>query len=134
MQYEIRTRSQKTQDLINAILPSMIKQLGLTRSRKFLLIDVSKACGDAHGSTTPLPGLDSYVIVLKPRKWQDMGVTLAHEMVHVKQMAKGILRTDDGKRWWRGRLVSKRVKYLDQPWELDAFAQQEIIFRRSLES
>ena len=133
MQYEILTRSQKTRNLIDSIMPSMIRQLGLTNSRKFVLIEVSRACGNVQGATTPLPGLNSYVIVLKPCRWEEMGTTLAHEMVHVRQLAKGILRTEDGKRWWRGKLYSKRTKYMDQPWELDAFAQQEIIFRRALE-
>ncbi len=133
MQYEIRTRSERTRQFIDSIMPSMIRQLGLTHSRKFVLVEVSNACGEAHGSTTPLPGLDSYVIVIKPRRWEDMGVTLAHEMVHVRQLAKGILRAENGKKWWKGQLYSRRVKYLDQPWELDALAQQDIVFRRALE-
>lgn len=133
MQYEIQTRSANTKKFIDSVMPSMIRQLGLTNSRKFVLIEVSNACGDAVGSTTPLPGLDSYVIVLKPRRWEDMGVTLAHEMVHVRQMAKGILQMDNGRRYWQGRLYNKKTKYLDQPWELDALARQDIVFRRALE-
>jgi hypothetical protein len=134
MQYEIRTTSTKTKQFIDSIMPSMIEQLGLTNSQKFVLIEISNACDDNLGYTTPLPGLNSYVVVLKRRKWQDMGVTLAHEMVHVRQLAKGILRAEGGKRYWRGRLYNKRTKYLDQPWELDALSQQDIVFRRALEA
>ena len=134
MQYEIRSSSAKTKEFINSVMPSMIKQLGLTKSQKFVLIEVSKNCGGNLGFTTPLPGLDSYVIVLSPRKLIDMGVTLAHEMVHVRQLAKGILRAEDGKRYWKGKLYSNRTKYLDQPWELDALARQDIVFRRALET
>lgn len=132
MEYIVRSRSQRTKKFIDSILPSMIRQLGLERSRKFLLIDICHLQGD-NGLTTPMPGLDSYVIALKPAKWQEMGVTLAHEMVHVRQLAKGILKAEGGNKWWRGKKYSKRTKYLDMPWELDAFAQQEIIFRRALE-
>lgn len=132
MEYIVKTRSKQTKKFIEAIMPSMIRQLGLENSRKFLLIDVCKLEGD-NGITTPMPGLDSYVIALKPAKWQELGVTLAHEMVHVRQLAKGILKAEGGNKWWRGKKYSKRTKYLDMPWELDAFAQQEIIFRRALE-
>ena len=58
--------------------------------------------------------------------------TLAHEMVHVRQLAKGLLRAKNGKKWWRGKLYSNRVKYTDMPWEQDALARQEIIFRRAI--
>ena len=132
MEYLVRTRSQKTRKFIDAVLPSMIRQLGLERSRKFVLIDICNLVED-NGLTTPMPDLDAYVIALKPAKWQDLGVTLAHEMVHVRQLAKGILKAEGGNKWWMGKKYTKRTKYLDSPWELDAFAQQEIIFRRALE-
>jgi hypothetical protein len=132
MEYIVKTRSKKTKRFIDSIMPSMIRQLGLENSRKFLLIDICRLDGD-NGITTPLNGLDTYVIALNPAKWQTLGITLAHEMVHVRQLAKGILKADGGHKWWRGKKYSKRTKYLDMPWELDAFAQQEIIFRRALE-
>jgi hypothetical protein len=62
-----------------------------------------------------------------------MGLTLAHEMIHVQQMARGILKTVKGINYWRGRKYSKKTKYLDMPWEIGAFSRQEIIFRRSIE-
>lgn len=132
MEYLVKTRSKRTRKFIESVLPSMIRQLGLENSRKFLLVDVCRLDGD-KGVTTPMPGLDSYVVALNPARWEEMGVTLAHEMVHVKQLARGILRAENGNKWWRGKKYSRRTKYLDMPWELDAFAQQEIIFRRALE-
>jgi hypothetical protein len=132
MEFVVKTRSKKTAHFINSIMPNMIKQLGLANSRKFLLIEICKLKHD-KGLTTPLPGLDTYVIALSPAKWQDLGVTLAHEMVHVRQLAKGMLRVEGGNKWWMGKKYSKRTKYLDMPWELDAFSRQEILFRRALE-
>jgi hypothetical protein len=32
-----------------------------------------------------------------------------------------------------GRRYTKKTRYLDQPWEQDAFARQEIIVRRAIE-
>jgi predicted metal-dependent phosphotriesterase family hydrolase len=83
--------------------------------------------------TVPLNGLDSYVVVVKPMKLKDLGLTLAHEMVHVRQMSKGILQIVNGINYWCGKRYTKKTKYLEQPWELDAFARQEIIFRKAIE-
>jgi hypothetical protein len=117
-------------------MPNLIKQLKLERSQKYVLIEISHdAIGGANamGSTTNLPGLDSFVIALKPQRWQDLGSTLAHEMVHVKQFAKGQFVTKGDKQFWMGKRVTKRVKYLDQPWEVEAFSKQEILFRKAIE-
>jgi ABC-type uncharacterized transport system ATPase subunit len=132
MEFVVKTRSKKVAHFLNKIVPHMIDELGLTNSRKFLMIEVCKLKGD-KGLTTPLPGLDSIVVALSPAKWEEMGVTLAHEMVHVRQLCRGILRAEKGTRVWMGKKYSKRTKYLDMPWELDAFARQEIVFRKALE-
>ena len=63
---------------------------------------------------------------------KSIGITLAHEMVHVRQMAKGILKIKNGVNYWCGKRYTKRTKYLDQPWEQDAFARQEIVFRKAI--
>lgn len=48
--------------------------------------------------------------------------TLMHELVHVKQYAKGELgwnsRSDTTK--WQGQAVPRRMKYTDYPWEIEA--------------
>lgn len=124
--------SAKKVEFVRAIMPSIIRQLGLTRSRKTVLIRIANEC-EGMGMTVPLHGLDSYVVVVKPMKLKDLGITLTHEMVHVRQMAKGILQTINGVNYWRGKKYTKRTKYLDQPWEQDAFARQEIIFRKAIE-
>jgi hypothetical protein len=48
-------------------------------------------------------------------------------------MAKGILKVENGVSYWRGKKYSKKTKYLDMPWEQDAFSKQELIFRRAVE-
>jgi hypothetical protein len=62
-----------------------------------------------------------------------LGATLAHELTHVAQFAKGTLQlTPKGKRW-KGKFYGRRVPYLDQPWEIQAFSKQEIVMRRAIE-
>jgi len=123
----------KTRRFIEAVLPSMLTQLGLDSSRKFLMIKIDRELTD-HGTTVPMTGIDTVLVVLKPKRNRlELGVTLAHELVHVRQLAKGILKiTPQGKKW-RGKFYSRRTPYLDQPWEQEAFARQEIIFRRAID-
>lgn len=62
-------------------------------------------------------------------------LTLAHEMVHVKQIAKGTLKyfIENGEEVaiWRGKHVdTTKMLYVDRPWELEAYSKQEILVRR----
>jgi len=132
MEYHIEAGA-KTRRYIEAVLPSMLAQLGLNRSRKLLMIKVDPDI-EEMGTTVPLTGIDTMLVVLKPtRNWVDLGVTLAHELTHVAQFAKGILKPTAKGRLWKGKLYKANHPYLDQPWEIQAFARQEIIFRRAIE-
>jgi hypothetical protein len=132
MQYEV-TASPATKKYIEALLPSMLAQLGLTNSKKYLFIKVDKDIEHA-GSTIPLLGIDSILVAIKPtRNKVSLGITLAHELVHVAQFAKGILQPAPRGTKWAGKLYSRKTPYLDQPWEVQAFAKQEIIFRRAID-
>ena len=132
MQYHIEARG-KTKQYIEGLLPSMLSQLSLTRSRQFLHIIVDRDI-EHTGQTVPLSGIDTVLVVLKPtRNWVDLGVTLAHELTHVAQFAKGQLKPTAKGKLWKGRLYKNNHPYLDQPWEIQAFAKQEIVFRRAIE-
>ena len=132
MQYHIDAAA-RTRQYIAALLPSMLTQLKLTQSRTHLQIKVDKDI-EHKGQTIPLTGINTILVVIKPtRDRVQLGITLAHELAHVAQFAKGLLKcTPKGKRW-RGRYYGRSVAYLDQPWEQAAFARQEIIFRRAIE-
>ena len=132
MQFHIDAGA-KTKRYIEGLLPSMLSQLSLTRSRQFLHIIVDRDI-EHTGQTVPLSGIDTVLVVLKPtRNWVDLGVTLAHELTHVAQFAKGQLKPTAKGKLWKGRLYKNNHPYLDQPWEIQAFARQEIVFRRAIE-
>jgi hypothetical protein len=131
MNFIVQSRSKKTKKFFEAILPSMISQLNLTNSRKYLIVKTDKI--DSQGVTLPFYDIDTYLVVINSTKRiTDMGITLAHEMVHVRQMAKGKLKSVAKGNTWNGKLYTKKTEYLDQPWEQDAFAKQELIFRRAI--
>lgn len=134
MEYVIETKSKRVRTLFEAIVPRMIKELKLTRSRKTLLIKTSKMELDGQeGATAPLDMIDAYVVLIKPKNLKDMGITLAHEMIHVKQLAQGTLKQVNGVNYWKGKRYRKNHKYLNLPWEIEAFSKQELLFRRTLE-
>ena len=62
---------------------------------------------------------------------------LAHEMIHVKQYAKGEM-TDlisiDGKlcKWHGDRINYSNVDYFDQPWEIEAYGREVGLYNKFL--
>jgi len=52
--------------------------------------------------------------------------TLVHEFIHAHQHERGDLKISKQTRWWKGEVNTDR--YLDQPWEIEAFETQEIIY------
>lgn len=134
MQFAVQCRSKQTKEFIERIVPSLIKQLGLKRSRKLLFIKVTNCdLDDNDGLTSHVKHLGAIVILVKPQSLERLGVTLSHEMVHVKQIAKGMLKTIKGVNYWCGKKYTKRTKYLNQPWEIEAFSKQELLFRRAID-
>ena len=135
MEYAIEA-SPKRKKFLEAIMPSIVEQCGLTRSTAAVLIKVTKEIPDGYeGGAIPIHFLrNTYLIMIKPASLKDISLTLAHEMVHIRQMAKGmrVLNSKKG-HTWMGKKYSPKTPYLKQPWELDALAKQEIIMRRAIE-
>lgn len=125
--------SPRTKQYIAALLPSMLSQLKLDNSKKLLQILMDSEL-DGLGATVPLVELDTILVVLKPnRNKLAFGITLAHELTHVAQLAKGTLKSTPKGHKWKGKFYGRNVAYLQQPWEIQAFSQQELIFRRAID-
>ena len=123
----------KPKAFVESLLPSMLEQLKLTKNKKLLHIILDPDL-DELGTTIPLNGLDTYLVALKPtRDMLALGATLAHELTHVAQFAKGTLQVVPRGKLWKGKYYGRRTPYLDQPWEIQAFSKQEIIMRRAIE-
>lgn len=114
-------------------MPSLLRQLKLDTRRGSILVSLQADCADA-GVTVPMPGTGMYFVVLNPKPAiEALGVTLAHELVHVAQMSRGTLRgAARGATIWAGVRYPSSVPYLDRPWEIQAFAQQELLLRRAI--
>lgn len=53
-------------------------------------------------------------------------LTLAHEIIHVKQYLTGELSVDH--RYWRGKKI-KDVDYYSQPWEIEAHNLEQSVLK-----
>jgi hypothetical protein len=141
MEYAVEASNQKSQKFLNHLMPSMIEQLGLTNSRRAVLVKVTDDIPDGmEGATLNVELADCYLVLIRtPKRLSkiallNVATTLAHEMVHVRQLAKGMLKfLPNENKIWMGKRYSKKTHYLDQPWEIDAFARQEIVLRRAIE-
>lgn len=134
MDMTINCEDPKINKYVEMITTSILKQLKLESSKKHLMISVEETM-DETGLTIPY-GKDVIFVALNVNQTLfQLTVTLAHELVHVKQYAKGLLKPGiRGTIKWRGKSYPKKTPYLDRPWELQAFAQQEILTRRALET
>lgn len=141
MEYDVNADSPKVQKFLDSLMPSFIEQLGLVNSKRAVLVKVTKDLeDDFQGSTMNIEVADCMMVLIRspkrltPISLIEMATTLAHEMVHVKQLAKGQMKfLSNEARIWKGKRYSKKTKYLDMPWELDAFSKQEILLRRAIE-
>jgi hypothetical protein len=62
--------------------------------------------------------------------------TICHEMVHVKQYARGELYEGSrvSKHRWQGKWIQEDPDYWDQPWEIEAMGREAGLFIRWVES
>ena len=60
---------------------------------------------------------------------EDVFETLAHEMVHVKQFAKG--ETNASLSRWHGAVIDPdAIEYYYQPWEIEAYGREEGLYMK----
>jgi len=80
----------------------------------------------------------NFTITVNPNLGKrNMLLVLAHEMVHVKQYAKGemkdYLRVTRVK--WKGEIYNdEQIDYWDHPWEIEAHGREKGLYYRFLES
>ena len=61
--------------------------------------------------------------------YDELIITLAHELTHAKQFIRGEMSPYDGV--WRSnhtRVNGNRMKYENRPWEKEAFENQEMLY------
>ena len=98
---------------------SFAKQLGINRLKICYQVNLHHGLytDNSHGSEGLCLSLDQRNFEVDVALYGNWLVTLAHEMVHVKQFARGEL--DSGLTRWKSRSHAN-TEYADQPWEKEA--------------
>lgn len=123
-------RKSATKELVLTTIKFFIQELKLTKSTYNLLVFFDRGMAkreDVRGSVSKI-GPKGLCMILDPSlDFERLLITIAHEMVHVKQYARGqVQNSSRGKtRYWMGKTIRKG--YYDQPWELEAFSKERVL-------
>ena len=100
-------------------IQSFAKQLGISRLRTNLHVRLhSNLFVDKSQSAGLCESVDERNFKIDVALFGNWLSTLAHEMVHVKQFAKGEL--DPAMTRWKSNRYVDHIEYWDQPWEKEA--------------
>lgn len=131
MKVVVYSRSRARQQLIEQLSRFYVEQLNLDRSRKTVTIYTVPRLLKERGILGCAIRDEGNVAVLLDSRltFSKIMITLAHEFVHVKQIALGQLRPlkkNDSSKWiWRGR-VYKNNDYVS-PWENEAYSREGVL-------
>lgn len=126
----------KNRLLTEKFTQKLLKELGLHRLRTFPMI-ISFSKNITNGNLGACEGSKKYAEISiatrcpdtdRPLTYLEMMITLSHEMVHAKQFIRGEL-SGEGIWIWKGR-KSEGYRYLNQPWEREAFRLENILFKK----
>lgn len=130
MEIQVICRSEERKAVLESCAKFYAKALNLKNSRFTLTIHSKYQLTKTKGSNGEVSqyGPKSIHMELDSRlPFPRLLLTLAHEMVHVKQIAKGqyrgrLARNGRVLSCWRG--VAIRAEYEKRPWEIEAFGRQ----------
>jgi len=124
--------TKKQRELTLSMANYCIDMLGMGRMRTLdIEIDLKKNL-DACGYAVSLSKREFELEIQKTQSLRRLLETVAHEMVHVKQYARGELT--DTHCAWKGQPVDPETEYWDLPWEIEAHGREVGLFIRWAQS
>lgn len=133
MDFEVAMKRSHRRNLVESCIKFFIRELGLERSRYSLVIMAEKGlreAEDAQGIVFRFGERDLAMLVDSRLNYKDLVETIAHEMVHVRQMARGTLKTAVSRgrthQIWRGKKMGE-IAYHRRPWEIEAFQLERLL-------
>lgn len=138
MDFHVDMRKSARREFIEAALAFYIKELKLTRSRYLLTVLIEKDMAKnqkMHGGVIQVSDKIIGMVLDSRLSMYQLVQTIAHEMIHVKQFARGRLRNKIlNKKMvnvWQGKVYKDNdLAYHCRPWELEAFRQErELAYR-----
>jgi hypothetical protein len=134
MNVVVDMRKGDRKNMIEGCITLFIRELKLEKSRTSLFVFTKKNFENETGAAGMVYPYAKGIITmdLDSRLSMDKLIhTLAHEMVHVKQIARGQLLYEGKKIFWKGeRVYPKRMSYYNHPWEIDAWRNEKVLASR----
>lgn len=129
MEITVETRSKGKQAFIKACATLFKQELKLSNSQYTLDIVFKKGLvkEGMRGSVTKIGPRHLFMLLDSQLSGDKLIEVLAHEMVHVKQFAKGQIKSSRrGTTYhWLGKNI--RAKYYNQPWEIEAMSREKLL-------
>lgn len=133
MEIIVNTKSAAKRELLLAVSNLYVRLLKIERSRFLVTIDlVDGFCKSTgwNGAVTMIEPTHAAIELDSRLKLDQLLITLAHEMVHVKQRAKGqlknhVTRTGREVTLWLGK--EYKMDYYESPWEIEAFSRERLL-------
>lgn len=131
--------TKKKREIAESIAVFSANKLMSTRLANSLEIDIllipdlgkkAGVYGDCIWEDQPYRPKEFTIRVDSKMSLRNIAETVAHEMVHVKQWAKGELHEMQkvAKTKFNGTLFSKDTEYWDRPWEIEAHGREKGLF------
>lgn len=138
MEIQTLTYSKNLKKLLQTLGEFYANELNLTKSKYkvFICTDKNLRKEGSSGLCAKTGDREITISLYSRLTPAEIMITLAHEMVHVKQFARGHYKSElkrGGKsahHFWMG---NKTVKsYMNRPWEIEAYKRQDELFTAAL--
>lgn len=129
MDIRLNIRKSDTKECIGMIIKYLEQELKLKNSS--WTVDVRTKRGmrfeGTRGCVTYVAPKYLVMVLDSGLDYERLVLTIAHEMIHVKQYARGQIKHKLGRKtyYWMGKPIRKQ--YFEQPWELEAFSKERIL-------
>lgn len=123
--------TKRQRKLVNEMAHYAIYMLNMHRLRTLDIEIKLKKIDTADGFCMCLDKREFEVEVNKKLGLRRLLETVAHELVHVKQYARGELTENNA---WKGITVDADTEYWDLPWEIEAHGRETGLFVRYVQA
>jgi len=104
--------------LVHIACKNFAKQLGMSRLKTEIQVRMHHNLFVAEGCEGLCEPVSNRLFILDVALYGNWLSTLAHEMVHVRQFARGELNSSLTQ--WKSNKYCDNIEYWDQPWEKEA--------------
>jgi hypothetical protein len=137
MRIKVLTHSKQLPEVLENATSFFAKELKLVNSKYEVIVVTDPGLkAEGNNGVCARTGEKEITIALYSRlPLAKMMYTLAHEMVHVKQIAKGQYKYTQARGYIKHYWLGKRVKaeYIKRPWEIEAFSRESLLVEKLAE-